>query len=87
MKGREMDVRRGIVTEEREKLVWVRPGPFFGFCRHEVLGTWRYRVTCGWRGGGERALLLLLGAGESSAVLEDLIWDTGYHHKQSCNSN
>jgi hypothetical protein len=75
MKGREMDVRRGIVTEEREKLVWVRPGPFFGFCRHEVPGTWRYRVT--WGGErGERALLLLLGAGESSVVRPGgLVWN------------
>lgn len=61
MKGREMDVRRGIVTEEREKLVSVRPGPFFfGFCRHEVLGTWRYRMTLGGE-GEERALLFIIG--------------------------
>lgn len=69
MKGREMDVRRGIVTEEREAglgQAWA----FFGFCRHEVPGTWRYRVTCGER-GSERCFLFL-GAGESSAVLEDL---------------
>lgn len=72
MKGREMDVRRGIVTEEREKLVLVWPGPFFGFCRHKVLGTWRYRVTLGGERGSEHCFLLL-GAGESCLVLEDLV--------------
>jgi len=41
MKGREMDVRRGIVTEEREKLVSVRPGPFLAFAgtKYWVLGA------------------------------------------------
>lgn len=60
MKGREMDVRRGIVTEEKREAGLGQAWVFFGFGRHKVLGTWRYRVTLGGE-RGERALLFIIG--------------------------
>lgn len=70
MKGREMDVRRGIVTEERERS-WSGSGLGL-FWLLQARGT-GYLALPGdlWREGGASAAFYYWGL-ESSAVLEDL---------------
>lgn len=69
-----MDVRRGIVTEEREKLVSVRPGPFFFWLlQARSTGYLALPDDFGWRGGGASAAFYYWGLASPLSVLEDLV--------------